>query len=131
MDTAGQDDYQTMIDSWIGSADGFLLVYAVDDIESFESIKGKYERIIKNKQREKPPIIIVGNKCDLKDRRKVESKDAESMAKQLNVHFMEVSALEKINVKEAFLVIAKELLLKKENIDDTDNSENKKRCYCF
>ena len=35
MDTAGQDDYQAMLDSWINFADGFILVYAINDEESF------------------------------------------------------------------------------------------------
>jgi small GTP-binding protein len=122
-----------MMDSWIGFADGFILVYAIDDRESFEVIKSKYDRIIKNKLGEKPSIILAGNKCDLNDKRKVESKEAENLAKMWNVNFMEVSALEKINVKETFLVVAKELLVKKAKIEnnDKDDGSMKKRCFCF
>ena len=118
MDTAGQDDYQTMMDSWIGFADGFLLAYAIDDRESFEVIKAKHDRIIKNKIGENPCIILVANKCDLTDKRKVEAQEAEALAKFWNINFLEVSALEKINVKENFLLVAKELLLKKAKIDN-------------
>ena len=39
LDTAGQDDYQTMLDTWINSCDGFILVYSIDNKESFESVK--------------------------------------------------------------------------------------------
>ena len=133
LDTAGQDDYQTMMDSWIGFAEGFILVYAVDDRESFDSIKSKLDRIVKNKMGEKPPIIVVGNKCDLNDKRKVETKEGEASAKNWNVSFLEVSALEKINVKETFLVVAKELLIKKARIEmgEKDEGNLKKRCFCF
>ena len=57
LDTAGQDDYQSMLDTWIGFAEGFVLVYSIDDRESFDSLKSKYDkkdqaivaaRIIKN-----------------------------------------------------------------------------------
>ena len=41
LDTAGQDDYQTMLDTWINSAEGFILVYSIDNKESFESVKKK------------------------------------------------------------------------------------------
>ena len=77
--------------------------------------------------------IIVGNKCDLVDKRKVETKELEATAKQWNVNFMEVSALEKINVKETFLVVAKQLLVKKAKIESDEKVEGqtKKRCYCF
>ena len=50
LDTAGQDDYQTMLDTWINSADGFILVYSIDNSESFESTKTRYDRIMKLKE---------------------------------------------------------------------------------
>jgi hypothetical protein len=81
---------------------------------------------------ERPPIILVGNKCDLIDQRKVEKKEAEDLAKSWNVNFLEVSAFEKINVKEAFLIVAKELLMIKAKLSNEENKQsNKKRCYCF
>ena len=43
LDTAGQDDYQSMLDTWINFVEGFVLVYSIDDRESFESLKDKYE----------------------------------------------------------------------------------------
>lgn len=133
MDTAGQDDYQTMLDSWISYADAFVLVYAIDDKESFDVIKVRYDRILKNKGADKPPIIIAGNKCDLENRRKVEYKAGADLAEAWKVPFLEVSALNKINVSETFFCVAKELLNKKLKGNKTvaDDKELKKRCYCF
>lgn len=45
LDTAGEDDYQNMMDMWISFGEGFLLVFAINDEESFEVIKTKYERV--------------------------------------------------------------------------------------
>lgn len=130
LDTAGQDDYQSMLDMWIGFAQGFILVYSIDDKESFESTRMRYERIVKNKQNQNYSIIIVGNKCDLEDKRKVSREEAESYCNGLNVYFLEVSALDRINVKETFLTVAKDMLNKllpqPALIDD-----KKKRCFCF
>jgi GTPase SAR1 family protein len=121
-----------MLDSWISYAEGFILVYAVDDKESFEDIKGRYERIMRNKANENPSIIVVGNKCDLVDKRKVDTQIAEQQCKEWKVNFMEVSALEKINVKESFLTVARDLLSKKVNAKGGNSEEeNKKRCFCF
>ena len=39
LDTAGQDDYQSMIETWINFGSGFLLVYSIDDVESFDEVK--------------------------------------------------------------------------------------------
>lgn len=101
MDTAGQDDYQTMLDSWITYADGFLLIYSIDDKESFDAVRGKYERIIKNKKGQEPQIIVVGNKCDLINKRKIEQSFVESICKEWNVKCIEASAL--VNIKLIYL----------------------------
>lgn len=113
LDTAGQDDYQSMLDTWINFAEGFVLVYSIDDRESFESLKEKYDRVVKNKSDDVYSVIIVGNKCDLEDKRKVTKEEGESYAKSKGVDFMEVSALKTINVKETFVKLAHNLLEKK------------------
>ena len=41
LDTAGQDDYQTMLDTWIQFGNCYLLVYSIDDLSSFEFIKDR------------------------------------------------------------------------------------------
>ena len=58
-------------------------------------------------------MIIVGNKCDLEDNRKVTKEEGESYAKSKGVDFMEVSALKTIYVKETFVKLAHNLLEKK------------------
>ena len=112
LDTAGEEDYQNLLDMWINYAEGFLLVFAINDKESFNALKGKYDRIMKVKGTN-CPIILVGNKCDLEDKRKVTKEEGESYAKSKGVDFMEVSALKTINVKETFVKLAHNLLEKK------------------
>ena len=62
LDTAGEEDYKNMIDEWIRSANGFILVFAINDEGSFESMKSYVQKINKNTHT-KLPIILVGNKC--------------------------------------------------------------------
>ena len=134
LDTAGQDDYQTMLDTWINSAEGFILVYSIDNKESFESTKSRYERILKLKVGQKISIVIVGNKCDLDDKRQVSREEAEKFCKSHKISFMETSALKIINVRETFLCVSRGLLQHhfpdKYNKKEDDNVD-KKRCYCF
>ena len=129
LDTAGQDDYQTMLDTWIEFGNCFLLVYSIDDLESFNSVKKKYERICQLKANEEVSVIIVGNKCDLpENERKVKTIDAENYCKSICVEFLESSALNKINVKEAFAKVVQDYLIK------TMNDKEKKggfSCPCF
>lgn len=133
LDTAGKEDYQTMLDTWINSSDGFILVYSIDSKESFKSTKARYDRISKLKEGQKSSIIIVGNKCDLEEKRQVSKDDAEKFCNNNNISFLETSALNSINVKEAFLCVARGLLkiTFPEKYKDGNPSNNKKNCYCF
>ena len=134
LDTAGQDDYQTMLDTWINSADGFILVYSIDNKESFESTKSRFDRILKLKVDQKISIVIVGNKCDLDEKRKVSREEAEKFCKSHKISFLETSALKLINVRETFLCVSRGLL--QHHFPDKYNKKeddivDKKRCYCF
>ena len=113
LDTAGQDDYQTMLDTWIDFGNCFLLVYSIDDYDSFKQIKEKFERIQQLKNSGTYSVVIVGNKCDLGDTsRKVEKSEAENYARNIGFSAIEVSALTKINVKEDFRQVVLDYLEK-------------------
>ena len=113
LDTAGQDDYQTMLDTWIDFGNCFLLVYAIDDDDSFQEAKIKYERITELKKGQKYSIILVGNKSDLPDSsRKVQKTDVDNYAVNVGILNIEASALEKYNVREAFIEVVHDYLLK-------------------
>jgi small GTP-binding protein len=92
LDTAGQDDYQGMLDMWINFADGILLVFAVNDRESFDALERKRDRIIKTKTGKPCSIVIVGNKCDLQNERQVDETTAKNLADSWNAGYIETSA---------------------------------------
>ena len=125
LDTAGEEDYQNMLDNWIKKANGFLLIFAINDSESFDAIKLKIKRIEKNEAFDLP-IILVGNKCDLEDKRTVSVQQATELAKSINGIYYETSALNDFNgnVKTVFTECAKKILTK-------DKRERKKKCFCI
>ena len=128
LDTAGQEEYQSMMDDWIDFASCFLLVYSIDNNDSFIQIKQKYDYIIKKKLKEKKKysIIIVGNKCDLENERKVSKEEVESYGKNIGVMTIETSALNGINVNEAFLKVIEI------HLDKIGKKDGKgKGCPCF
>ena len=96
MDTAEEEDYQIMLDEWIKVADGFLLVFAINDIESFKVLKDDYNRIVKN-NKEKAPIIVVGNKCELEDQRQITSEQGMEFATKIGAKYYETSYLTDFN----------------------------------
>ena len=127
VDTAGEEDYQNMLDQWVEMADGFILVFAINDMDTFNALQEKIKRIQKH-QDKKCPIVLVGNKCDLEDQRKVSKQDAEALAKSINAVYVETSALTDINknCKLPFVKCAKNVLAlrKKEGAKELADIDN-------
>ena len=71
LDTAGQEEYSAMREQYMRTGEGFLLVYSINNRQSFEEIKTFQQQILRVKDKDYFPIIVVGNKCDLENERKV------------------------------------------------------------
>ena len=71
LDTAGQEEYAAMREQYMRTGEGFLLVYSITSRQSFEEIMTFQQQILRVKDRDYFPIIIVGNKCDLDTERQV------------------------------------------------------------
>jgi small GTP-binding protein len=106
LDTAGEEDYQNMMDMWISFGEGFLLVFAINDKESFTLLKGKHDRVLKGKHGVKCPILLVGNKQDLENERQVTYAEAKAQASAWGIEYMETSDKTNFNCKEAFEKLA-------------------------
>ena len=124
LDTAGEEDYQNMIDMWISFGDGFLLVFAINDRESFDLLKVKYQRVFKGKHGNKCPILLVGNKQDLEKERKVSYNEAKRQADSWGIEYIETSARTNFNCKEAFERVARRIT----NSKSLDSLEKRKCC---
>ena len=64
---------------------------------------------IKLKGQENAKLILVGNKCDLSNERKVSIEDWENFAKKNNIKFFDASAKNGTNVSELFFQLANEI----------------------
>lgn len=71
LDTAGQEEYSAMREQYMRTGEGFLLVYSINSRQSFEEILTFRQQILRVKDKDYFPIIIVGNKCDLDSERLV------------------------------------------------------------
>lgn len=71
LDTAGQEEYSAMREQYMRTGEGFLLVFAINSRESFEEIRIYQQQILRVKDRDSFPMIIVGNKYDLRGERVV------------------------------------------------------------
>lgn len=110
IDTSGGE---TTLDSLIDSSNAFILVYSIDTKSTYDNVIEKHNYIKLRKQSEKYSVIIIGNKCDLNNQRVVSEIEAQAYCAAIKVPFLEVSALDKTNVNEAFLFIASDTINKK------------------
>lgn len=74
LDTAGQEEYSAMREQYMRTGEGFLLVYSMTSRQSFEEIITFQQQILRVKDRDYFPIIVVGNKCDLESEREVSTE---------------------------------------------------------
>ncbi|KRX00929.1 P-loop containing nucleoside triphosphate hydrolase [Pseudocohnilembus persalinus] len=108
-DTAGQDRFKTITCSYYRGAHGIIIVYDVTDRDSFDSVRNWMSEIEKYAQ-ENVTKLIVGNKCDMDDSRKVKYEEGQELARQYNINYIETSAKNANNIEIAFKDIAKTVL---------------------
>lgn len=111
LDTAGMEDYESLIDHWIDKKDAFILVFSVQLPETMQRLREFHDKILHryemNDQRS-PVVVIAANKIDVPDRY-VSSEQAKQLAADLKVPLFEVSAQNNINIEEMFTYIIREL----------------------
>ena len=141
-DTAGQERYKSLALNIIRQCQGIILVYAINYKYSFTKIKDWIKGIDKYIDRKFTPLILIGNKIDLKDERAVSKEEGMNLAESLNVKFFETSAITKENIDEAFQEIINSTYNSYKNemknikdefnesiqIDNNLNIKNKKKC---
>lgn len=107
-DTAGQERFRTITSSYYRGAHGIIVVYDVTDSETFNNVK-QWLHEIDRYANENVNKLLVGNKCDLVQKRQVEYNHAAEFAGQLGIPFIETSAKTAANVEKAFMIMAGEI----------------------
>ncbi|KAF9550651.1 Ras GTPase ras2 [Mortierella hygrophila] len=102
LDTAGQEEYTALRDQWIRDGEGFLLVYSIAARSTFDRIRRFRDQIVRVKDSDNVPLMLVGNKCDKLAEREVTRDEGALMAKSLRCEFTETSAKTCVNVERSF-----------------------------
>nr|XP_020475026.1 ras-related protein Rab-8B-like [Monopterus albus] len=108
-DTAGQERFRTITTAYYRGAMGIMLVYDICNEKSFENIKNWIRNI---EEHASPDVekMILGNKCDMTDRRQVSKDRGEKLAIDYGVKFLETSAKSSLNVEEVFYTMGRDIL---------------------
>ena len=106
-DTAGQERFKNVANTYYKGAHAVLLVYDITNPVTFKNLETwineveKYADCLLER-------LLIGNKCDLDDQRKVSQSEAKEFAKKIGVNFLETSAKDTINIEEAFQCLVRE-----------------------
>jgi Ras-related protein Rab-8A len=124
-DTAGQDRFRAITKNYYKGAHGIILIYDVTNISTFNNIKSWVTQIRENTT-EKIKIVLVGNKIDEEELRKISSDEGQKLAVEYDLKFFEASAKKNIRVTEVFNYITEEINIQNMKKEVQDNAERKK-----
>ena len=112
-DTAGQERYHAFTSVYFKDALGIIVVYDITQKSSFESL-GTWLKLIKENVGDESSILLIGNKIDLEEQRKVGLEEGQDFAKEHGMAFYETSALDNRDncIGKAFTLLLKRMIPK-------------------
>jgi len=137
-DTAGQERFRTITPAYYRAAMGVVITYDVTDQASFDHVEFWVTQLDLHGDT-RVQRILVGNKSDLEDCRKVSREDGEALASRFHLKFFETSAKTGASVEEAFLHIADQVVEKhyanapaqpRQGVQLLAGNNKKKSCQC-
>ncbi|XP_016395078.1 NF-kappa-B inhibitor-interacting Ras-like protein 2 [Sinocyclocheilus rhinocerous] len=108
-DTRGLRDGQEFPRHYFTFADGFVLIYSIDSKESFKRVEALKKEIDRCRDKKEVTIVVVGNKLDLQDQRRVDSEAAQQWARQEKVRLWEVTVTDRRTLIEPFVHLASKM----------------------
>ena len=132
-DTAGQDRFRSITKNYYKGAHGIILLYDITDRKSYDNVKTWVEQI-REEVSEKVSIILVGNKIDDVEGRKVKTEEGEKLAKEIGLSFFECSAKTGENIDLIFNELVKKTVEAYTKLDGQgsklNSKKNKKKGCC-
>ena len=114
MDTAGGEKFKSITRGYYKNCSFALIVYDITDKKSFNSIKEWIEEC-QNYANDNIHMVLLGNKIDLNEERKISKEEGEELAKEYVMDFYETSAKTGENIEDIFLGLCE---LISNNIDE-------------
>jgi Ras-related protein Rab-1A len=123
-DSSGQDRFRSITQSFFRNADGILFIFDLTEKNTFEGVKQwlidseSYDLNIKK--------ILVGNKVDLIEKRKVEKEIIDNFVNRMQLKYYEMSAKDGTNVDNVFRELAEMILsgLSEKDLNEKLNKED-------
>ncbi|CAL4210539.1 unnamed protein product, partial [Meganyctiphanes norvegica] len=121
----GQERFRTINALSYRNSHGVMLIYDITKRSSLKEI-GLLIGHLRENGLEKVPKILIGNKCDLTEKRQIPKEEGSALAEKHGMLFMEVSAVSHTNIEEAFYAIANKIISDKPSAQKHMYKYNKK-----
>ena len=119
-DTCGQERYRSLTKIYLQGTHGVLLLYDITEENSFKNLDKWLSLINDCINKEEISIILVGNKIDM-EVRKISTEKGQNFAEKNNLMFIETSSKEGTNVKDAFIMVTKDIIKKSPILSPTQS----------
>ena len=133
-DTAGQDRFRSLSQSYIRNGDAIILVYDITSDDTFQHVT-TWMDAIHNMAKQDVPIILVGNKTDMENERRITTEEGQKLAEKYKLLFKEVSAMTGDGVADVFTMLTIALFDKQGitgnggcKLEDAKKNNRRKRC---
>ena len=138
-DSAGQERFRNITASYYRNCSAIIIVFDITNHDSYDKVSDWIEevrRFVPN-----APLLLVGNKCDLEEKRQVSYDEGMALAEKMGLLYIETSAKTAHNIEETFVQMSKKLIAESLNKPKTDSiakpinldegnksGKNKKKC---
>lgn len=109
-DTAGQERFRTITPAYYRGAMGVIITYDITSRESFDHVEYWVQQLEEHGDAA-VQRVLVGNKSDLTDLRKISTEEGEKLATKFNMSFFETSARTGDYVHDAFLLLTDQVVV--------------------
>ncbi|VDI78109.1 Ras-related protein Rab-5C [Mytilus galloprovincialis] len=103
-DTAGTERFKSIVPFYLRDADVAIVAYDITERNTFENIN-QWLRLLQESAPETIKCALVGNKCDLLEKRQVMRQEAQTFADEHGLYFLETSAKTGQNIQQVFMDI--------------------------
>lgn len=125
LDTAGTEQFTAMRELYMRQGQGFLLVFSITSMSSLQELAELREQIIRIKDEENIPLVIVGNKSDLEEDRVVSRARAFQISQIWgNAPYYETSARRRVNVDDVFVDLCRQIIRKDMHLTQMRDQEH-------
>ncbi|EAY23387.1 hypothetical protein TVAG_070500 [Trichomonas vaginalis G3] len=107
-DSAGQERFRNITTSYYRNCGGIIIVYDITRHDTFTKVTEWIEDV--RKITSNVPLLLVGNKADLEDKRAVTEQEAKELANRMGLVLLETSAKTALNIEDAFKQISRQLI---------------------